>query len=229
MVWPTTTIPMPTMLLEIPLWPPLVHVFGLYVVRVHPHPCTVAGSFNRCMCAVETRHPNHSRDYIVRSQIALNYRIPLDFGYSSFRAKSTMQSYSRIETDMGDALAAATAGECKQMTVVMRFDRMTDVDDYLLSVVWNTPQPPTRIIIIIIMRFSGWLASDNNRLTDGVRHADVRYAFYLVFVARLMMILCTHNLCWIDWACVVVCRLKRQRRRQQQQKFHSTLSSSSLR
>lgn len=90
---------MPTMLLEIPLWPPLVHVFGLYVARVQLPGVLI----DACVCAVETRHPNHSRDYIVRSQIALNYRIPLDFGYSSVRPKSTMQSYSRIESDMGDA------------------------------------------------------------------------------------------------------------------------------
>lgn len=99
---------------------------------------------------------------------------------------------------------------------------------------WNTPQPPKKFIIIIILVYC---LRPMTRLvslfvTDCVCDAGVRYALYFLFAARLMMIWCAHNLCWIDWAFVVVGRPKRwrwrRRRQRQQRKYHSTLLSSSL-
>lgn len=46
------------------------------------------------------------------------------------------------------------------------------------------------------------------------------FLFFSVFVTRLMVILCAHNLCWIDWAFFVVCRPKQQQRRQRQRRQH---------
>lgn len=103
---------------------------------------------------------------------------------------------------------------------------MNDDDDYLLSVEHTTAAEE----IYYYYYFSVLFASDDKTcelVTECVYGAGVRYALYFVFAARLMMIWCAHNLCWIDWAFVVVGRPKRRRQRQQR-KSHSTLSSSSL-
>lgn len=54
----------------------------------------------------------------------------------------------RVQVAQSYSQAAAT--KTKQITAVIRFDRMNDDDDYLLSLK-HTPQPPTKFIIIIVI------------------------------------------------------------------------------